>query len=229
VRRRLTTPCRCSLGSLPPSLRRRSASLRAALQPPLRTCASVRGRRPVTFWVSRSASTSSRADSSLPGRTTAPSSGNPDRPALDVAFAGVVGGAVGPNVNVTTAPLSQFGISVAVDPTDPDSTVLAALGGSTSDSHAGRRCAPSIILLWHLRLLWSDAGGVPSSNARQALPGWASVRECPLTDLAAMEDPCQARPRSAVEARASVRTTIFGIRRGSAAVDSGTSKRRSQR
>jgi hypothetical protein len=34
--------------------------------------------------------------------------GNPDPTHLDLAFAGVAGGAVGPNVNVTHAPLSQF-------------------------------------------------------------------------------------------------------------------------
>jgi Fibronectin type III domain len=60
--------------------------------------------------------------------------GNPDRPALDVAFAGVAGGVVGGNVNVTQSPLSQFGVSLAVDPTDPDTAVLAALGGGASPS-----------------------------------------------------------------------------------------------
>ena len=60
--------------------------------------------------------------------------GNPDRPALDIAFAGLTSGVVGPNVNVTHAPLSQFGTSVAVDPTDPDTIVLASLGGASSDS-----------------------------------------------------------------------------------------------
>jgi hypothetical protein len=57
--------------------------------------------------------------------------GNPDRPALDIAFAGVTGGSVGPNVNVTASPLSQFGATVAIDPTDPNSIVAAALGGSS--------------------------------------------------------------------------------------------------
>ena len=60
--------------------------------------------------------------------------GNPDRPALDVAFAGVAGGVVGANVNVTQRPLSQFGVSVAVDPTDRGTVVLAALGGSGSST-----------------------------------------------------------------------------------------------
>ena len=65
--------------------------------------------------------------------------GNPDRPHLDIAFAGVAGGVVGPNVNVTRAPLSQFGTSVAVDPTDPDTIVLAALGGSSGSRPAALR------------------------------------------------------------------------------------------
>jgi hypothetical protein len=49
--------------------------------------------------------------------------GNPDPPALDVAFA-ALGGA---NVNVTPLPLSQAGVSVAIDPTDPRRLVLAAV------------------------------------------------------------------------------------------------------
>ena len=63
--------------------------------------------------------------------------GNPDPPALDIAFAGVAGGGGGTNVNVSQAPLSQFGTTVAVDPTDPDTIVLASLGGSSSDSRPG--------------------------------------------------------------------------------------------
>jgi hypothetical protein len=51
----------------------------------------------------------------------------------------VAGGVVGPNVNVTQAPLSQFGTSVAVDPTDPDTIVLAALGGSSDSRPAALR------------------------------------------------------------------------------------------
>jgi hypothetical protein len=65
--------------------------------------------------------------------------GNPDRPALDIAFAGVAGGVVDPNVNVTHAPLSQFGTSVAVDPTDPDTVVLASQGGSSASRPATLR------------------------------------------------------------------------------------------
>ena len=57
--------------------------------------------------------------------------GNPDRPALDIGFAAVAGGLGGPNVNVTAAPHSQFGVSLALDPTDPDTLVLAALDGSS--------------------------------------------------------------------------------------------------
>ncbi|MGH2920848.1 MAG: hypothetical protein ACRDKU_02115, partial [Gaiellaceae bacterium] len=57
--------------------------------------------------------------------------GNPDRPALDIAFAGVNGGVVGANVNVTHSELSEAGVSVAVDPTDPNTLALAALGGSS--------------------------------------------------------------------------------------------------
>jgi hypothetical protein len=55
--------------------------------------------------------------------------GNPDRPALDIGFAGAVDGVVGANVNVTQSAHSQFGAAVAVDPTDPDRVVLAALDG----------------------------------------------------------------------------------------------------
>ena len=73
--------------------------------------------------------------------------GNPDRPALDVAFAGVTGELAAPNVNVTQAPLSQFSTSVAVDPTDPDTILVAALGGSSSDSRPAA-----------LRALSRDAG-----------------------------------------------------------------------
>jgi hypothetical protein len=57
--------------------------------------------------------------------------GNPDRPALDVAFAAITAGGVGANVNVTASTLSQFGVSVAVDPTDPDTVVVAAVDGSS--------------------------------------------------------------------------------------------------
>ena len=61
--------------------------------------------------------------------------GNPDPPALDIAFAAVTGGSVGANANVTASPLGQFGTSVAVDPTDPDTVVAAALDSfSTSGS-----------------------------------------------------------------------------------------------
>jgi hypothetical protein len=57
--------------------------------------------------------------------------GNPDPPALDIAFAGVTSGSVGANVNVTANPLSQFSASVAVDPTNPNKIVAAALAGSS--------------------------------------------------------------------------------------------------
>jgi Fibronectin type III domain len=62
--------------------------------------------------------------------------GNPDRPALDIGFAGVAGGVVGANVNVTASPLSQFGASLAVDPTDRD-TILAAASGGSSEPRPG--------------------------------------------------------------------------------------------
>jgi hypothetical protein len=65
--------------------------------------------------------------------------GNPDRPALDVAFAAVVNGAVGANVNVTQSPLSQFSVSLAVDPTNPDTLVAAALGGSSEPTPGAMR------------------------------------------------------------------------------------------
>jgi hypothetical protein len=65
--------------------------------------------------------------------------GNPDPPALDIAFAAVTGGSVGANVNVTASPLSQFGASVAVDPTDPNRIVAAALGGSSEPSPSALR------------------------------------------------------------------------------------------
>jgi hypothetical protein len=65
--------------------------------------------------------------------------GNPDPPALDIAFAGVTGGSVDPNVNVTASPLSQFGATVAVDPTDPNRIVAAALGGSSGPLPSGVR------------------------------------------------------------------------------------------
>ena len=96
--------------------------------------------------------------------------GNPDPPALDIAFAGVAGGVVGPSVNVTQAPLSQFGTSVAVDPTDPDTIVLASLGGSSSDSRPGARKSISTYgptwssterqLPADSRSAWSAGGGI---------------------------------------------------------------------
>jgi hypothetical protein len=54
--------------------------------------------------------------------------GNPDAPELDVAFAGLGG----PVVNVTRKPLSQSGVSLAVDPTNPDRLVVAALDADGS-------------------------------------------------------------------------------------------------
>jgi hypothetical protein len=65
--------------------------------------------------------------------------GNPDRPALDIAFAAVTGGIVGANVNVTTSPLSQLGVSVAIDPTDPSRVVAAALDGSSEPEPSALR------------------------------------------------------------------------------------------
>ena len=55
--------------------------------------------------------------------------GNPDPPALDVAFSGLGG----PVVNVTRRPLSQSGVSLAVDPTDPNRLVAAALDADGSN------------------------------------------------------------------------------------------------
>jgi hypothetical protein len=49
-----------------------------------------------------------------------------------MAYAAVSGGVVGPNVNVTALPFSQFGVALAADPTNPDTLVLAALDGSES-------------------------------------------------------------------------------------------------
>jgi Fibronectin type III domain len=84
--------------------------------------------------------------------------GNPDRPALDIAFAGVAAGIVGPNVNVTQAPLSQFGTSVAVDPTDPDTIVLAALGGSSDSRPAALRAFSR-----DGGATWTVVGGLPGN------------------------------------------------------------------
>ena len=84
--------------------------------------------------------------------------GNPDRPALDIAFAGVAGGVVGANVNVTRAPLSQFGTSVAVDPTDPDTIVLASLGGSSDSRPAALRAFSR-----DGGATWTVAGGLPGN------------------------------------------------------------------
>jgi hypothetical protein len=55
--------------------------------------------------------------------------GNPDPPELEVAFAGLGG----PVVNVTRRPLSQSGVSLAVDPTDPNRLVAAALDADGSN------------------------------------------------------------------------------------------------
>jgi hypothetical protein len=63
--------------------------------------------------------------------------GNPDIPNTDIGFAGITGGVVGPNVNVTASTISQSGASLAVDPTDPETIVAAAVdsfsefGGTT--------------------------------------------------------------------------------------------------
>jgi hypothetical protein len=82
--------------------------------------------------------------------------GNPDPPALDVAFAAVTGGVVGANVNVTASPQSQLGVSVAVDPTDPDRLVAAAIDGSSE--------APSVVRAF------SGDGGATWTTVR-GLPG----------------------------------------------------------
>jgi hypothetical protein len=86
--------------------------------------------------------------------------GNPDRPALDVAFAGVAGGVVGANVNVTQSPLSQFGVSLAVDPTDPNTVVLAALGGGATSSGF-----PTALRAFSRDggATWTVVGGLPSN------------------------------------------------------------------
>jgi hypothetical protein len=60
--------------------------------------------------------------------------GNPDRPSFDIGFARIVSGAVGANVNVTATPLSQMGVSLAADPTNPDTLVAAALDGTSEPS-----------------------------------------------------------------------------------------------
>jgi hypothetical protein len=71
-----------------------TAGAPAAAAPNFRISA---GTSTADFLGEASESTSSRAGSSLLGRTTAPElGGNPDRPALDIAFAGVAGGVVGP-------------------------------------------------------------------------------------------------------------------------------------
>jgi hypothetical protein len=61
--------------------------------------------------------------------------GNPDPPALDIAFT-ALGGA---NVNVTGLPLSQAGPSLAIDPTDPNRIVLAALDAAEGSNVSALR------------------------------------------------------------------------------------------
>ena len=65
--------------------------------------------------------------------------GNPDPAALDVAFTAVSDGVAGTNVNVTRRALGQFGVSLAVDPANPDTVVLAALDGSSDQVPAALR------------------------------------------------------------------------------------------
>ena len=95
--------------------------------------------------------------------------GNPDRPALDIAFAGIAGGDVGENVNVTQSPLSQFGASVAVDPTDPDTVVLAALDSFGTAASALRAFSSDGGATWTVvRGLPGNFGGFTPSVAFDA-------------------------------------------------------------
>jgi len=95
--------------------------------------------------------------------------GNPDRPTFDIGFARVVAGAVGANVNVTASPLSQSGASLAVDPTDPDRLVAAAIDGSSDGPAAVRAFSRDGGASWTTsRGLPGNFGGFPPSVAFDA-------------------------------------------------------------
>jgi hypothetical protein len=95
--------------------------------------------------------------------------GNPDRPTFDIGFARVVAGVVGANVNVTASPLSQSGASLAVDPTDPDRLVAAAIDGSSDGPAAVRAFSRDGGASWTaVRGLPGNFGGFPPSVAFDA-------------------------------------------------------------
>jgi hypothetical protein len=91
------------------------------------------------------------------GDNSAALGGNPDLPALDVAFAAVVGGVAGTNVNVTALPSSQSSVSLAVSPLDSDLIVAAAVDESAP--------APSVLRATSRDggLTWTVVRGLPGS------------------------------------------------------------------
>jgi hypothetical protein len=87
------------------------------------------------------------------GDNSAELGGNPDRPALDVAFAA----AGGSNVNVTRLPGSQTGVSLAVDPTEPNRLVAAAVDASADVPGAVRAFSRDG------GATWTVVGGLPGN------------------------------------------------------------------
>jgi hypothetical protein len=81
-------------------------------------------------------------------------SGNPDRPALDIAF----GSPSTAPVNVTRQPHSQFGVSLAVNPTDPDNLVLVANTGAEEPTPGAVRATSR-----DGGETWSVVGGLPGN------------------------------------------------------------------
>lgn len=96
------------------------------------------------------------ADNSLPG--------NPDPPASDVAFA-ALGGA---NVNVTGLTGSQGSPSLAIDPTDPQRLVLAAVDGTDPLSTLRAFSRDSGATWTVVRGLPGNSGGYPPDVAFDA-------------------------------------------------------------
>jgi hypothetical protein len=80
--------------------------------------------------------------------------GNPDPPALDIAF----GSTSAAPINVTRQPLSQFGVSLAVNPTDPDNLVLVANTGAEEPTPGAVRATSR-----DGGATWSVAGGLPGN------------------------------------------------------------------
>jgi hypothetical protein len=121
------------------------------------------------------------------GDNSAALGGNPDLPALDVAFAAVVGGVAGTNVNVTALASSQSSVSLAVSPLDPDVIVAAAVDEAAP--------VPSVLraLSRDGGLTWTVVRGLPGSFG--AFPPSVAFDSFGNCFLALVDDPDFGNPR----------------------------------